>query len=129
MNDHELDDLVRALPPVHASPGFQARVMRRAAEGRGPRRQRWVLAVAGGLVAVTAFVVPAVKMRQHERQRAELRAEVLALSAAAAELQAGVDPALVYVGGDDRVDIVVDPRKLAQAGRPVGAPSYRGEEL
>lgn len=129
MNDHVLDALVRALPPVHASPGFQARVMRRATEGRRPSRWRWVLALAGGLVAVAALVVPAVRMRQQERRLAELRAEVLALSAAAAELQAGVAPPLVYVGGDDRVDIVVDLRKLAQAGRPVRAATYRGEEL
>jgi predicted NBD/HSP70 family sugar kinase len=130
MNDHDLDGLVRALPPVSASPGFEARVLRRVAEGRGRSRRRiGVLAMAGGLAASLVVVVPVLRARQQEHHRAELRAEVLALRAAVDQLQAGVAPPLVYVGGDDRVDLLVDPRTLAQAGGPASAPSYRGEEL
>jgi hypothetical protein len=130
MNDPELDDLVRGLPPVTASPGFEARVARRLAEPYRPRTTRRALVAAGALAVLAAVViVPVVRSRHEEHRRAELRAEVMALRQAVAELRAGVPPEPVYVGGDDRVDIVIDPRALAQAGKAVRPAAYRGEEL
>ncbi len=132
MNDRELDALVRGLPRPGASPGFATRVLRAA---RRPRRSpvRVRLALAAGTVAVLVAVAGGALERRHDRERrAALAAEVMALRAAARELEAGVGaPPLVYVGGDDRVDIVVDGRRFAE-GKARGAvhpASYRGEEL
>ncbi len=131
MNDRELDALVRALPADRASPGFTARVVRAAHRPR-PRLVRVRLGLALAAAAVAGVFAFALDRRHDDRERAAMRAEVMALRAAVGELEAGVEtPPLVYVGGDDRVDIVVDGRRFppGTARAAVEPALYRGEEL
>ncbi len=132
MNDRELDALVRGLPRPGAGPGFAARVVRAARQSQRPRG-RGRLALAGVALAAAVLVTTGVLERRHaERQRAALAAEVRALRAAVGELEAGLGaPPLVYVGGDDRVDIVVDGRRFPPgAAHAAAEPALsRGEEL
>jgi len=128
MTDEELRDALRSLPRHRASEGFTDRVLdhlgrtHRGTEGAGLWRRlqatvgsagragRWAAVAAA--VALAAVVPMAVRHDQpppdsESRQAVrELRSELEELKRLAADTQAE-DPVL-YLGGDDRVELVVD---------------------
>ena len=115
MEDHKLGQLLRELPPERAREGFTAGVMARLdAAPRPPmwRQPRLVFAAAAlaAMVASAGFVQ--IRDRQAEVRAAEarkllqeLRSEHTSLKQ---ELQELSEPPVVYLGGDEKVDLVVD---------------------
>jgi hypothetical protein len=111
MEDHRLGDLLRELPREQARPGFTARVLRRI-EVPG-RRFSSRLALVGAL-ALTVTVAAGVRVETRrdavETARAqqalqEIRAEHGRLEREVQELS---QPSVVYLGGDENVDLVLD---------------------
>ncbi len=130
--DERLDRIGRALaelPPTAASPEFNSRTMarlRRAEELRSRRRR--VLVPAAALAATLTLALglswwspgaapDAVTTSREEalRQARELRRDLEALRREATELElpAADDGAVFYLGGDDRIDVVLDLRPYA----------------
>lgn len=125
MNDDPLSRELRRLPRPGASPGFTERVLRRL-EGApaAPRRAAWrrrlapAAAAAGLAVAVAAG---AWLLRAQERSEARARAAALrerhhALAREIEDLRAlqrDTAPVL-YLGGDERVDFVLDLASLVE---------------
>lgn len=156
MSDQELRDALRSLPRHGASPGFTRRVLSRCERSRLPLsllrslRPAPVVAVVLALALAIAvpFVLPVadgpesapaaagsrfaearpVGARAAEPRREQLRAERARLAAELEELKrlaASPDPVL-YVGGDDRYELVLDVERMAAAradrsGRPLPA--------
>ena len=133
MEDHRLGDLLRELPREHTRPGFTARVLHRLdAPERTPRRS-FRLALAGAMAAALAVSAGVLMDRQAgsraiETARArqtlqELRAEHGRLQRELRELS---QPPVVYIGGNEDVDLVLD---LGQVRESEGAKpaAYRVE--
>ncbi len=133
MEDHRLGDLLRDMPREHARPGFTARVLSRldAPERRGALIPRFALSAALALfLAVTAGVLVHARRdalaADHARQAlAEIRAEHARLEREVRELS---PPAVVYLGGTEDVDLVLD---LGKSGGTEGAKpaAYHGESF
>lgn len=119
----EVADLLRELPPEHARPGFTARVLAEldAEPRRGPR---WSFRLAPAL-AVAALLAIAIsagtliewrggdqKHREAVQALKELREEHGRLEA---ELHEMSEPPVVYLGGDEKVDYVLDLGKVGNA--------------
>jgi hypothetical protein len=122
MNDNHLDRglgrLLRELPREKAREGFTARVAARlpAAE---PRRAasvpRYRLAVAAAALVValgSAGLLRQQALEREEVRRAEVRKALAEIRSEherlTRELHAISEPPVVYVGGNDDVDLVVD---------------------
>ena len=132
MEDH-VGRLLRELPRETARPGFTQRVLARldkpAQSAASPRVWRLRLAAAMALlVVVSAGVVRYEQVRKAERAAEtrqalqEIRAEHDRLER---ELRALSEPPVIYLGGDERLDLVVDPNRIpAEDGRPEPA-TYR----
>ncbi len=159
MSDQELRDALRSLPRPGASPGFTRRVLSRCKRRRLPpsflRTLRPAPVVAATLALALAlaapFVLPVadgpesapavsdpraaegrpIESGSAEPSRERLRAERARLAAELEELKrlaASPDP-MLYVGGDDRYELVLDVERMAAAragrsGGPVPA-TYR----
>jgi len=124
----EVADLLRELPPEHARPGFTARVLEEldAEPRRGPRWSfrlaplpvRTVFAVAALLaIAISAGALIEwrggnQKHREAVQALKELREEHGRLEA---ELHEMSEPPVVYLGGDEKVDYVLDLGKVGNA--------------
>ncbi len=135
MEDQRLGDLLRELPREHARPGFTARVLERL-EAPAPARRpsaRLVLAAAA-LVFLTAVSAGLLIDRQSgareslEAARAQrilqdLRAEHERLERELRELS---QPPVVYIGGNEEVDLVLDLGQVREAEGATPA-AYRGE--
>lgn len=140
MEDHRLGDLLRELPREQARPGFTARVLEHLdlpeqAPGRASRPRRpFRLALAGAMAA--AVLVAAVSAgvlidRQAESIRAaearrmlqEIRAEHGRLEQEIHELS---QPPVVYIGGNEDVDLVLDLGKVSGSEGATPA-AYHGE--
>jgi len=126
----QVADLLRELPEEHARPGFTARVLEKLdAEPRNA--SRWTtfrLAPAMAATAVAALLAIAISagaliewrggaQKQRDTAQAqqtlkELRAEHGRLEA---ELQQMSEPPVVYLGGDEKVDYVLDLGKVGNA--------------
>lgn len=146
--DRHLRDALRALPRARPSGDFTDRVLARAAPGSEraralPATLRWAVAatLAGtALAGVLAF--PGAPPRAVERatrgpdsariealetERLRLAAELDEIRRLAASLR---EPApMLYLGGDEEVDLVLDLDRLAQGrpGRAGATPAaYRG---
>ena len=118
MEDHSLGELLRELPRERARTGFTARVMTRL-DAPAPK-PRLVLATAA-LAAVVASVgilqvhsgrQEALRHAEARRMLQELRNEHDSLKQ---ELQSLSEPPVVYVGGDEEVDLVVDLSRVQTA--------------
>ena len=133
------DDLRRALRGVAADepgPHFTAAVLARL--GRGTARPRWRLAplpawavAAAALVALTGGWGVLNQRAAAERRRAELRSETAAI---AAELSALRDEAartapVLYLGGTEEVDVVLDLSTLPLAAGVRGGAGAAGDRL
>lgn len=129
-SDPQSDPILRALrelPRETASPGFTARVAGRAGSAdfedrETPRLSRAVFAAAAVLVLVSG--VAAWRLEQ-ERRRESWLDQVQAMQLESArlqrdlvELRAAETPPILYLGGDDRVDLFLD---LAEGARAAGA--------
>lgn len=137
MEDHDVGRLLRELPRETARPGFTQRVLARLdepaqsaalSEGRGWRfRLAMAATTAALLVVVSAGVVRHEQSREAERTAEarrllqEIRAEHDRIEQ---ELRALSEPPLVYVGGDEEVDLVVDLNKVPAEDGPTPA-TYR----
>jgi hypothetical protein len=120
MTDDPLRDALRALPAPPPRPGFTARVLARLDAASAARRQarvaRWSAAAAAALLAagLGAWTV--------EREQAARRAELAALQRDAARLEAELEALeaasreeapMLYLGGTEEVDLVLDLRRFA----------------
>jgi hypothetical protein len=125
MDSQRLDRALRALPPERARPDFTARVLARL--DAPPRPRRLPLALAGATAAALALALAAghVRSTAGTRERAaearrlleELRREHRAL---AHDLDAlAEEPPVLYLGGDDELDLVLDLSRVPPA-RPEG---------
>jgi cell division protein FtsB len=135
MEDHRLGDLLRELPREQARPGFTARVLHRL---DAPARRRWIpgrvprLALAMALtvvLAVTAGLLvdarrDAIANARAERALAEIRAEHARLEREVQELSD--PPSVVYLGGNEDVDLVLDLGKVRGSEGATPA-AYHGE--
>lgn len=113
----ELDDLLHTMPREQAPEGFAGTVLARL--DRPPRpRPVWQLATAGALAA--ALLVGGVTWLSHSASERALRREITALRAQhqqlesqLAELRQRLTEPKVVVGGNDRVDYVLDLERLS----------------
>jgi type II secretory pathway component PulM len=134
MEDHRLGDLLRELPREQARPGFTARVLERLdSTERTPRPRRtfrplFAGATAAVLLAVATGVVmdrrtESIQAAEAQRMLQEIRAEHGRLEQ---EIQELSQPPVVYIGGNEDVDLVLD---LGKASRSEGATpaAYHGE--
>ena len=126
MEDHSVGPLLRELPRERAREGFTARVMARLDAPSEPRRwlhsrrYRLVLATAAlaavvasaGILQVHAGRQEALRTAEARKVLRELRSEHDSLKQ---ELQTLSQPPVVYVGGDDEVDLVVDLSRVRSA--------------
>jgi cytochrome c-type biogenesis protein CcmH/NrfG len=136
MEDHSVGKLLREIPRETARTGFTTRVLARLEPLDGPaterpratRRPRFAFAAA----AVLALVVSAGLFRYEQSREAaraaearqalrEIRAEHERLEQ---ELRALADPPVVYLGGNERIDLVLDLDKVPAEAGPVPA-TYR----
>lgn len=132
MEDHRLGDLLRELPREQVRPDFTARVLARLDGAPAPalwRRARLVLAAA----AITAAAVSAGVLidRQTSARNADAQAQTLrALRAEHARLRRELrelsEPPVVYIGGNEDVDLVLDLGKVREAEGATPA-AYHGE--
>jgi cell division protein FtsB len=131
MEDHRLGNLLKEIPREHARPGFTARVMNRldAPERRVALIPRFALSAALALfLALTAGVLvqarrEAVADARTRQALAEIRAEHTRLEREVRDLS---QPSVVYLGGNEDVDLVLD---LGRTGGTEGAKpaAYHGE--
>ncbi|HVR95896.1 MAG TPA: hypothetical protein VMW27_04730 [Thermoanaerobaculia bacterium] len=133
MEDQHLDQLLRELPRERASEGFTARALRRLDEParRAPARVRWAIATAAAALLISLLSVGAWLEWREQRQTAELlqdamearqlldelRAEHGRLSRDLRRLDNSGAPEVLYLGGDETMDVVVD---LGQVQRVEG---------
>jgi hypothetical protein len=134
MEDHSVGRLLRELPRETARPGFTRRVLARLDEpARATPREAWRLrlAVATMTAVVVALVASAGARYEHARDAArnaearrllqEIRAEHDRIEQ---ELRALAEPPVVYVGGDERMDLVVNLDRVPAEDGPEPA-TYR----
>lgn len=133
MEDHSVGRLLRELPRETARPGFTQRVLARldepARSAASPLAWRLRVAVAAAalLVVVSAGVVrheqsrEAARAAEARRLLQEIRAEHDRIEQ---ELHALTEPPVIYVGGDERLDLVVDLDRIPAEDGPAPA-TYR----
>lgn len=119
MEDHGLDRMLGELAREHAREGFTARVLARLDSRDRPRvwrRPRLVFATAALVAVMTSAGVLQYRadQKQAEARRVlrELRSEHDSLKQEFESLSA---PPVVYVGGNDQVDLVVDLSRVQGA--------------
>lgn len=133
MEDHRLGDLLRELPREQARPGFTARVLERLdSTERAPRRP-FRLALAGAtamaiLTTISAGVLmdrraESIQAAEAQRMLQEIRAEHGRLEQEIHELS---QPPVVYIGGNEDVDLVLDLGKVSGSEGATPA-AYHGE--
>ncbi|HEV7507806.1 MAG TPA: hypothetical protein VGS07_23180 [Thermoanaerobaculia bacterium] len=122
----QITELLYELPREHARPGFTARVLEQL-DAKPHHASRWNFRLAPAMAAITVAALLAVaisagpliewqgKARKHQeaiQALRELRAEHGRLEA---ELQEMSEPPVVYLGGDEKVDYVLDLGKVREA--------------
>lgn len=117
----QITELLRELPSEQARPGFTARVLERldaAPRARAPRLGfRFALATAAVVLAAVAIPAGMVIQKSRDANQArqalqEIRAEHGRLEQ---ELREMTEPPVVYLGGDENVDLVLDLGKMRNA--------------
>jgi hypothetical protein len=120
MKEEELRSLLRSLPRERASDGFTDEVLSRLDLARPFYRQpRYAL--AAGLVLVAAGWFGAGRW-QEVRQAEQTRQRIQALRTELEQLQSSVTllrdlAPVLYLGGDEDVDLVIDMRHLVSSER------------
>ena len=134
MEDHRLGDLLRDLPREQARPGFTARVLESLDAPRARRpRHTFRLALAGATAAAVLTAAGAgilmnrraesIQAAEAQRMLQEIRAEHGRL---AQELEELSQPPVVYIGGNEDVDLVLDLGKVRGSEGATPA-AYHGE--
>ena len=134
MEDHRLGDLLRKLPREQAHPGFTARVLERldAPERASRPRRPFRLALAGATAAaILAAVSTGVVMdRQAQSRKDEARRILQEIRAEHGRLEQEIhelsQPPVVYIGGNEDVDLVLDLGKVSGSEGATPA-AYHGE--
>lgn len=134
MEDHRIGDLLRELPREQARNGFTARVLHRLdAEGAGRPAFLWRPVAVFAAAALAAVAIPAGILMDRAADRKaiqaaearqileEIRAEHGRLEA---ELEGLVEPPVLYLGGDENVDFVLDLRRVPEAQGEVRPAAY-----
>lgn len=139
MKDERLSEALRAVPRVAARPDFTRRVLEGLDARPEPRRGlagRWRLAAAAcaglavGAGLLWQHAAPSGSERRHREAAetlAEIRAEHARLRQELDRLSATAEPAesgVVYLGGTENVDFVVDLDRVPTAPGRVAAASY-----
>jgi len=119
-------ELLRELPSEHARPGFTARVLEQL-DAEPQKASRWSFRLAPAL-AVAALLAVAIsagaliewqgRARKHQEEvqaLQELRAEHGRLEAELHAISATSEPPVVYLGGDEQFDYVLDLGKVRDA--------------
>ncbi len=129
MENQRLGRTLRELPRERAKDDFTARVLARLDAPR--RRRRLPLATLGAAAAAAlglALIAGPLRTAEREESRRQAAAEARRLleelrrdhQALATELEAlAEEPPLIYLGGDDEVDLVLDLSRVPAA--PPGA--------
>jgi hypothetical protein len=126
MEDHNLEQMLRELPRERAREGFTPRVLARLdarPEAAGWRRPRLVFAAAALVAVIAAAGVFQVFQyqagRAEEIRRAEARRLLHELRSEHDDLRQEFEslsaPPVVYVGGNEQVDLVVDLSRVQSA--------------
>jgi len=121
----KLDQILEALPRQRAPQGFTAEVLRESRRRQdAPRsrgRVRLALAAGAAAMVVLALGVSVTLVVTERARRAELRAEIAELRAEhrrlgdeVSRLQQRSAQRVIYLGGDDTVDYVLDLERLAR---------------
>ena len=137
MEDQQVGRLLRELPREQASNGFTARVLNRldraedgAAARRAPAGLRWAVVTAAALLVSIGSLLEWRDQRQtaellqdtaEARQILdELRAEHGRLSRDLRSLNESNAPEVIYLGGDETMDLVVDLDQVRESPRRRG---------
>jgi len=143
MQDNRLNEMLSSLPAERAATGFTQRVLARLdASERRPEpflSRRWLLASTACAAIVlalgalwlregkTSTEMHAAQAREAlaeiRAEHARLRQEFQSLSTPAAS----PDEGLVYIGGNENVDLVVDPERVPPAPSTATPAAYRNE--
>jgi protein gp37 len=123
MEDHNVGQLLRELPRERAREGFTARVVASldaAPEPKTWRQPRLIFATAAlAAVVASAGILQVHTHRQEEVRDAEARRILQELRSEheilKQELQSLSEPPVVYLGGDEEVDLVVDLSRAQNA--------------
>ena len=132
MEDHSVGRLLRELPRETARTGFTPRVLARLDAPAPERPRAWRPRLAFAAAAVLALVVSAGLFRFEQSRDAaraaearralrEIRAEHERLER---ELRALSEPPVVYLGGNERIDLVLDLDNVPAGDEPMPA-AYR----
>jgi len=134
MEDDRLGDLLRELPREQARPDFTARVLERLESPATASRPRVRLLLAAAAVVVSAVSAgvlidrqaasrESIEAAQAQQILQDLRAEHGRLQRELRELS---QPPVVYIGGNEDVDLVLDLGKVRGAAGATPA-AYHGE--
>jgi hypothetical protein len=118
--DPRLTVALKALPRFRASELFTAEVLRRLDEPR-PRIVVWRWATLGAALLALLVSVPLVRQAREQRdldaarrKLAEIRNEHRSLARDVERLQTASP--VIYLGGTEQIDVVVDLSRLAEGG-------------
>ncbi len=130
MKDEELRSLLRSLPRERASHGFTDEVLSRLDVAKRPFYRQPRYALAAGLVLVIAGWFGTGRW-QDLRQMEQTRQRIQAIRAELEQLQSDVTllrdlAPVLYLGGDEDVDLVIDMRHLVsnERGEPAQPVSF-----
>jgi len=128
MRDDDLRNALRSLPTASPGPGFVDEVMARvrASETGGPpvgRRLAWAAVLVIGFGTGTWWAIEEHSERRRSTEIQSLQQESDRLEAEIARVREQLrEPApLIYLGGTERVDVVLDLETLERTGRGRGA--------
>lgn len=132
--DRELDRLLSELPRAAAPPGFARRVLADLdATPRPHGGRRWLLAVAGAAaLAAGLWLLPQAAPRQQtlaESQALEQEHRLLVeeLEALKASLRDGVEAPVLYLGGTEGLDVVLDLQPVWHGAAGGARPAAYGD--
>ncbi|MEM7583296.1 MAG: hypothetical protein AAF560_07955 [Acidobacteriota bacterium] len=127
MSDDRVSQALRSLPREQASPQFKREVLHRLDVERA-RKHRWGLAAAA-LLALAIGLGWQERQHQVTQQQSTARLQALlaekqALEEELRQLQALTAQArpVVYLGGNEEVDLVLDLARLRSRGKPSELP-------
>jgi uncharacterized protein YaeQ len=122
MKDRRMDELLRTLPKERAREDFTSGLIQRLDSGAPPRqRMRFALAMAAAAVLLAAASIGVWWWQQSDKEElkeqiAQLRVEHQALTQELSQMRrqsTSIRPVL-YLGGDERMDYVLDLNKLVR---------------
>ena len=120
MEDQHLERLLRELPRERARQAFTPRVLARLDQAP-PVRVRWQPRLAAALLAVSVIAGGVVRYERMEAERAAKRARA-EHGQIKRELEAlPPAPPVLYLGGNEDMDLVVDLRQVREANGVQGA--------